>query len=109
MHAAVVKEKADLEKVECDKAQQFCNLLRKKLAELHINMEESIAVLGGDAWTSPLPMPLSPSCWSGSERRFKHCLRPSLSVRRISLVLHWLVFLGRLRGWNVDIYQRLRN
>jgi hypothetical protein len=44
---AIVKEKANLERVEHEKAQWFCNLLRKKLAELRQDMEESIATLGG--------------------------------------------------------------
>jgi hypothetical protein len=46
-HIAVVKEKADLEKMEREKAQWFCNQLHKKLAELPRYMEESIAALGG--------------------------------------------------------------
>jgi hypothetical protein len=63
VHAVVVKEKTDLEKME--RAHRFHNLLRKKLAELRRDMEESIAALGGDAWTFPLLMPLSPACWNG--------------------------------------------
>jgi hypothetical protein len=42
-----VKEKADLEKTEHEKAQWFCILLRKILAGLRRDMEESIAALGG--------------------------------------------------------------
>jgi hypothetical protein len=49
-HAAVVKDRANLENVERAKAQWFHNQLRKKLAELWHDMEESIAMLGGDAW-----------------------------------------------------------
>jgi chromosome segregation ATPase len=61
-HDAVVKEKANLEKMEREKAQQFCNLLRKKLVGLRCDMEELIVALGGDAWTFSLPMPLSLTC-----------------------------------------------
>jgi predicted nucleic acid-binding Zn-ribbon protein len=46
-HIAIVKEKADLEKTEHEKAQRFHNLLRKKLAGLRHDMEESIAALEG--------------------------------------------------------------
>jgi predicted nucleic acid-binding Zn-ribbon protein len=46
-HAAVVQEKADLEKTEREKAQQFQNLQCKKLAELRRDTEESVAALGG--------------------------------------------------------------
>jgi hypothetical protein len=46
-HAAVVQEKADLEKTEWEKAQRFQNLLRMKLAELRRNTEESVATLRG--------------------------------------------------------------
>jgi chromosome segregation ATPase len=45
-HDAVVKEKTDLEKTECEKAQRFQNSLHKKLAELRVNMEATVAVLG---------------------------------------------------------------
>jgi hypothetical protein len=45
--AVVVQEKADLEKTECEKAQQFWNLLHKKLAELRRDTEVSVAALGG--------------------------------------------------------------
>jgi hypothetical protein len=41
-----VKEKADLEKVECEKAQRFQNSLRKKLAELQVDMEAIVVALG---------------------------------------------------------------
>jgi isocitrate lyase len=41
-----VKEKADLEKTKCEKAQRFWNSLRKKLAELQIDMEATVAALG---------------------------------------------------------------
>jgi hypothetical protein len=62
VHAAVVKEKANVEKTEGDKAQRFRNLLHKKLAGLRRDMEESIDVLGSNAWTLPLLIPLSPTC-----------------------------------------------
>jgi hypothetical protein len=42
-----VKEKADLEKMERKKAQQFWNLLRKKQDELWHDTEESVVGLGG--------------------------------------------------------------
>jgi ElaB/YqjD/DUF883 family membrane-anchored ribosome-binding protein len=46
-HAAVVKEKADLEKTEHEKVRRFHNSLLKKLAELRGNTEASVAALGG--------------------------------------------------------------
>jgi hypothetical protein len=46
-HAAIVQEKADLEKMEHEKAQRFWNLLHKKWAELWCNTEESVAALRG--------------------------------------------------------------
>jgi hypothetical protein len=52
-HAALVKEKANLGKVDHDKAQQFHNLLCKKLASLRYDMEESIASLRG--WCLDFP------------------------------------------------------
>jgi DNA repair exonuclease SbcCD ATPase subunit len=45
-HAALGKEKENVEKTECKKAQWFRNLLHKKLAGLHLDMEKSVAVLG---------------------------------------------------------------
>jgi hypothetical protein len=86
-HALVVKDRANLENVERAKVQWFHNQLRKKLAELWHDMEESIATLGGDAWIFPLPMPLSLTCWSGFEWRFNRFLPPLLSAMKISLVL----------------------
>jgi hypothetical protein len=44
-HDAVVKEKADLEKIEREKVQRFWNFLRKKLAELQVNMEATVDAL----------------------------------------------------------------
>jgi chromosome segregation ATPase len=46
-HDVIVKEKADLEKTKREKAQRLQNLLRKKLAELRVNMEVTVAALGG--------------------------------------------------------------
>jgi hypothetical protein len=46
-HAAIVQEKTDLEKTEREKMEQFQNLLRKKLAELRRDTEESVAAPGG--------------------------------------------------------------
>jgi DNA mismatch repair ATPase MutL len=43
----VVKEKADLEKTEHEKAQWFRNLLRKKMVVLRRDTEESVAALRG--------------------------------------------------------------
>jgi seryl-tRNA synthetase len=82
-HVAVVKEKADLEKIEREKAQRFRNQLCKKLVGLWRDIEESIATLWGDAWIFPLPMPLSLTCWSGFERRSNRCLSPLPSALRI--------------------------
>jgi hypothetical protein len=53
-HALVVKEKADLEKMERKKAQQFWNLLRKKQDELWHDTEESVVGLGG--WGEDFPV-----------------------------------------------------
>jgi 3-dehydroquinate synthetase len=47
LHDAVVKEEADLEKTEHEKAQQFRNSLCKKLADLWVNMEATVVALGG--------------------------------------------------------------
>jgi hypothetical protein len=57
-----MKEKADLKKTEHEKAQRFPNSLRKKLAELRVDMEATVAALGGggDAQIFPLPTLLSP-------------------------------------------------
>jgi hypothetical protein len=52
-HAAVVKEKADLEKMEREKACHFQNSLLKKLAELHRDTEASVAALGGRCMEFP--------------------------------------------------------
>jgi ElaB/YqjD/DUF883 family membrane-anchored ribosome-binding protein len=46
-HAAVVKEKADLEKTEHEKVRRFQNSLLKKLADLRGNTEASVAALWG--------------------------------------------------------------
>jgi hypothetical protein len=46
-HDAIVKEKADLEKTEHEKVQQFQNSPCKKLAELRVDMEATVAELGG--------------------------------------------------------------
>jgi hypothetical protein len=43
----MVKEKAEVEKTECVKLQQFQDSLRKRLAELRRDMEASVAALGG--------------------------------------------------------------
>jgi chromosome segregation ATPase len=60
-HDATMKEKADLKKTEHEKAQRFPNSLRKKLAELRVDMEATVAALGGgDARIFPLPTLLSP-------------------------------------------------
>jgi chromosome segregation ATPase len=53
-HAAVVQEKADLEKTERENVQWFWNLLRKKLAELQRDTEESVAAIGG--WCEDFPV-----------------------------------------------------
>jgi hypothetical protein len=50
---AVVKEKANLEKTEHEKAQQFQNSLYKKLVELWVDMEATVATLGG--WCMDFP------------------------------------------------------
>jgi hypothetical protein len=47
LHNAVVKGKADLEKMEHEKAQRFQNSLCKKLGELRVDMEATVAALGG--------------------------------------------------------------
>jgi hypothetical protein len=64
-HAAMVKEKANLEKREHEKEQRFQNSLRKELAELWWFAEASVATLRGDVWNSP-PTPPSLTFWSGS-------------------------------------------
>jgi 3-dehydroquinate synthetase len=46
-HDAIVKEKADMEKTEREKVYQLQNSLRKKLAELRVDMEATVASLGG--------------------------------------------------------------
>jgi hypothetical protein len=45
-HVAVVQEKTDLEKTECEKAQRFQNFLHKKFTELRCNTA-SVTALGG--------------------------------------------------------------
>jgi chromosome segregation ATPase len=45
-HDATMKEKADLKKTEHEKAQRFPNSLRKKLAELRVDMEATVTALG---------------------------------------------------------------
>jgi hypothetical protein len=52
-HDIVVKEKADLEKTAREKAQWFQNSLCKKLAELWVNMEATVAALGGRCMDFP--------------------------------------------------------
>jgi hypothetical protein len=47
LHVVVVKEKANLEKTECEKARQFQNSLLKKLAELHRDTKASVVALEG--------------------------------------------------------------
>jgi chromosome segregation ATPase len=47
LHDAAVKEEADLEKTEHEKAQQFQNSLCKKLTDLWVNMEATVVALGG--------------------------------------------------------------
>jgi chromosome segregation ATPase len=64
LHAAVVQEKADLEKTEREKGRRFRNSLLKKLAELRCDTKVSVDTLGGDVWNSLL-MPTSQTFWSG--------------------------------------------
>jgi hypothetical protein len=90
-HDVVVKEKADLEKMEHEKAQWFQNLLHKKMAALRRDTEASVAALGGDAWIF-LPTSPSPTFWSGSGLMFRRCPLLSSSPMKISLVKHSLVF-----------------
>jgi hypothetical protein len=45
-HDVVVKEKANLEKTKHEKEQQFWKSLRKKLAELPVDMEVTVTALG---------------------------------------------------------------
>jgi hypothetical protein len=52
-HAVLRKEKEDVEKVEREKAQQFHNLLHKKLAGLHVDVEKSVATLDGQCSKFP--------------------------------------------------------
>jgi hypothetical protein len=52
-HDAVVKEKADLEKMECEKVQRFQKSLHNKLAELRVDMEATVATLGGQCMDFP--------------------------------------------------------
>jgi chromosome segregation ATPase len=49
----VVKEKADPEKTEHEKAQWLRNSLHKKLAELQVDMEAIVAALGGRCMDFP--------------------------------------------------------
>jgi hypothetical protein len=74
-HDTVVKQKADLEKTEREKARRFQNSLRKKLVELWIDMEATVDALGSDAWIFPPPTLLSPIFWSGF--RWRSRLYPS--------------------------------
>jgi hypothetical protein len=52
-HTALGKEKEKVEKTEREKAQLFCNLLRKKLACLRHDMEKLVATLGGQCFEFP--------------------------------------------------------
>jgi hypothetical protein len=42
-----------MEKAEREKAQRFCNLLCKELAGLRIDVEKSVATLGGQCFEFP--------------------------------------------------------
>jgi hypothetical protein len=46
-HDALVKDKAEVQKTECVKLQQFQDSIRKKLAELRRDIEDPVATLGG--------------------------------------------------------------
>jgi chromosome segregation ATPase len=46
LHDAVVNEKMDLEKIGCEKVQRLQNSLHKKLAELRVDIEATVAALG---------------------------------------------------------------
>jgi hypothetical protein len=59
LHDAVVREKAEVEKTDCAKLQQFQDSLRKKLAELRCNMDTSVATLGGRSAEFPTDASLS--------------------------------------------------
>jgi hypothetical protein len=91
-HAALGKEKEDVEKVERKKAQQFCNLLHKKLAGLCNDMEKSVATLAGNVWNFLLPTILMVPCWIGSGWRCRCCPPRSLNLTRTLPVMRWLVF-----------------
>jgi hypothetical protein len=52
-HAALGKEKENVEKTEREKAQRFRNLLRKKLAGLRHDMEKSVATLDEQCFEFP--------------------------------------------------------
>jgi hypothetical protein len=52
-NVAHVREKENVEKVECVKAQRFHNPLRKKRAGLRFDMEQSVAALGGQCLDFP--------------------------------------------------------
>jgi chromosome segregation ATPase len=80
-HAAVVKEKVDLEKMEREKAQRFQNLLHKKLAELHCDTEESVAALGGRYEDFTVT-----TCLIGSGRWFRRFLPLLPNAMKISPV-----------------------
>jgi hypothetical protein len=92
-HDAIVKEKADLEKTEHEKVQQFQNSPCKKLAELRVDMEATVAELGGgDACIFPLPTLSSSTFWSHFGRRSRLYPSPFPNAMRISPDMLGLVF-----------------
>jgi hypothetical protein len=53
MQITLGKEKDNVEKTECEKAQRFRNLLREKPAGLRHDMEKSVAMLSGQCFEFP--------------------------------------------------------
>jgi hypothetical protein len=56
------------------------------LAELRVDMEATVAALGGDAWIFPPSTLLSLIFWSGFEKRSRLYPSPFLNAMRISFV-----------------------
>jgi hypothetical protein len=110
-NATIVKEKADLEKTEHEKAQWFCILLRKILAGLRRDMEESIAALGGGGGCMDFPTTDATVFdmleWFRTEVRV---LPTTFTECKENITCFALIGAFRmLAGWSVSICQSLRN
>jgi hypothetical protein len=86
------RKKEDVEKVEREKVQRFHNLLCRKLAGLCLDMEKSVATLGGQCFEFLDTNATVGSMLDWFKIGCKRCPPPSLNLIRTLPILQWLVF-----------------